>query len=112
MSSPSAGMTIFAKGHSTLGQAPFTRPATIGEPIELQSETVSPASDANPAFPTSTVYPADIILADVDGVVVVPRAQVMEVVELAKKGREVDARCLEDLKQGKGVAETFKKHRG
>ncbi|PWN24694.1 RraA-like protein [Jaminaea rosea] len=105
-------ITIFAKGHSTLGQSPFTRPATLGEPIEIRCDSNIPPSDADPAWPTMTVQPSDILLADVDGVVVVPRKQVAEVVELTKKGREVDARCLEDLKQGKGVAETFKKHRG
>lgn len=32
--------------------------------------------------------------------------------DLADKGREVDERCRQDLLQGKGVKETFKKHRG
>jgi hypothetical protein len=34
------------------------------------------------------------------------------VLNLATKGKEVDERCMKELLDGKGVAETFKKHRG
>lgn len=104
---------IFAKGHSTLGQSPFTRPAKLGEPLTFPVSPAEGANDSvNPSFPSMTVEPADLILADVDGVVVVPRSLVIQVIELAKKGREVDERCMKDLREGKGVTETFKKHRG
>lgn len=106
-------LQIFAKGHSTLGQSPFTRPAKLGEPLTFPASAAAVADDTvDPPFSSMTVEPSDLILADVDGVVVVPRALVIQVVELAKKGREVDERCMRDLKEGKGVAETFKKHRG
>ncbi|CAO1623552.1 unnamed protein product [Parajaminaea phylloscopi] len=115
-----AKMTVFAKGHSTLGQSPFTRPSKLGEAIIVGASpsSSSPSSDDpeeednNPTFPSLTVHPTDILLADVDGVVVVPRDQVLEAVGLAKKGREVDAKCMADLKKGRTVQETFKEHRG
>lgn len=109
-----ANMAIFARGHSTLGQSPFTRPSRLGEAVTIHTpHTPDGSSNArvDPPFPCLTVNSSDIVLADVDGVVIVPRSQVIEAVELAKKGREVDAKCLADLKKGRGVRETFKKHR-
>ncbi|CAO1628480.1 unnamed protein product [Jaminaea pallidilutea] len=100
-----AGMTVFSRGHSTLGQAGFTRPSKLGAELVLRTPSSS-------TFPDVVVHPADLILADVDGVVVVPRAEVLKVVELAEKGRQVDAKCLEDIKAGRSVADTFKEHRG
>jgi len=55
--------------------------------------------------------PGDILLADLDGVVVIPRGKVREVVELAERGKEVDERIAKDLKAGRGVAESFAKWR-
>lgn len=59
-----------------------------------------------------TVNPGDIVLADLDGVVVVPPALADQVVALAQKGREVDGKCMEDLRKGRGIKETFAEHRG
>jgi len=53
-----------------------------------------------------------VVVADLDGVVVVRPEAVEKVIELAEKGREVDERCRKDLMEGMGVKETFKKHRG
>jgi len=55
--------------------------------------------------------PGDILVADQDGVVVIPRGKVGEVVELAEKGKGVDERIAKDLKAGRGVAESFAKWR-
>ena len=64
-----------------------------------------------PAFPDTVVIPGDILVADLDGVIVIPRVKVREVVELAEKGKEVDERIAKDLKAGRGVAESFAKWR-
>ena len=51
-------------------------------------------------------------MADEDGVVVVPRSNMEEVLKLCIKGREVDGKCMQDLNAGRSVKETFAKHRG
>jgi len=63
-------------------------------------------------FPAVKIEPGDYILADEDGVVCVPADLLSRVLELAAKGREVDNKCMEDIRAGKGVQETFKTHRG
>lgn len=64
-----------------------------------------------PSFPATRVEPGDVVRGDVDGVVVCPQSLVEKVIELATKSREVDAKCRQDLEQGKGVKETFAKWR-
>lgn len=100
-----SGFPVFARGHSTLGQSPFTRPSAIDVPLEI-----TPQGDTD--FPAVVVNPGDYMVADEDGVVCVPAGMASEVVSLAEKGREVDLLCMEDIKAGKGVQDSFKKHRG
>ncbi|KAI0829797.1 RraA-like protein [Trametes gibbosa] len=102
-----ASFPVFARGHSTLGQSPFTRPSAVNVPL-----TISPPDAAEEDFPAVQVFPGDWMIADEDGVVCVPAALAKDVVALAVKGREVDERCMQDIKAGKGVQETFKRHRG
>ncbi|RPD57638.1 RraA-like protein [Lentinus tigrinus ALCF2SS1-7] len=102
-----ASFPVFARGHSTLGQSPFTRPSEVNIPVIIRSSDVSEED-----FPAVRVEPGDWVVADEDGVVCVPVTKAEDVISLAAKGREVDARCMEDIKAGKGVQETFKKHRG
>jgi regulator of RNase E activity RraA len=64
-----------------------------------------------PSFPDTIVMPGDILVADLDGVVVIPKGKVGEVVELAERGKAVDERIAKDLKAGRGVAESFAKWR-
>jgi regulator of RNase E activity RraA len=75
----------------------------------FRAETVN---EEQGRFPGVTVQPGDYVVADVDGVVCVPRELVEKVKEVAAAGRAVDARCLEDINAGKGVASSFKKWRG
>ncbi|CEH13487.1 Ribonuclease E inhibitor RraA/Dimethylmenaquinone methyltransferase [Ceraceosorus bombacis] len=103
-----AGFAVFARGHSTLGQSPFTRPSLLQSPITITDPTLPSTSP----FHQLVVHPDDLVLADLDGVVVVPPTLVEQVLELAQKGREVDEKCMKDLKEGKGVKETFAKWRG
>jgi regulator of RNase E activity RraA len=104
-----AGFPVFARGHSTLGQSPFVRPSAVNVTLVIQPQDIAAGPDA---FPAVTVEPGDWIVADEDGVVCVPKEMVDKVVEVATTGRDADARALEDIKAGKGVQASFKKHRG
>lgn len=96
-------LKVFALGTSTLGQTPFTRPSTLNEPISI----ALPHLD-DPLI----ITPGDVIMADENGVVCIPRELAEDVVVGAEKQRSVDALCEEDLRGGKGVKETFAARRG
>jgi len=59
-----------------------------------------------------TVNAGDIIVGDLNGVVVVPREKLAEVVQAAERAKPIEDACMEDLKAGKTIQETFAKHRG
>lgn len=98
---------VFSRGHSTLGQSSFTQPAAVNIPL-----TISPQGPGAESFPAVTIEPRDWIVADEDGVVCVPRSLESQVIELATKGRQVDALCMDDIRAGRGVQNSFKLHRG
>ncbi|KAL1670064.1 ribonuclease E inhibitor RraA/Dimethylmenaquinone methyltransferase [Schizophyllum commune] len=112
----SLGFPVFARGQSTLGQSPFTRPSEINVPLTISPiPNVAPPSNlkhSEDAFPAAVVSSGDWIVGDEDGVVVVAQSMEEEVIEKALKGGEVDAKCMEDIKAGKGVQASFKLHRG
>lgn len=97
---------VFARSHSTLGQSPFTRPSEVNISI-----TIHPHPSTS-TFPPVVVNPGDIIAADRDGVVCIPQELAEKVVELATRGKETDAKCMEDLKAGVSIQEAFRKWRG
>jgi len=101
---------VFARGRSTLGQSPFTRPSAVNVPLVIAPQ--GEQGQADDAFPPVKVEPGDWMVADEDGVVCVPRDLELQVVELAAKGRDVDSSCMEDIKAGKGIQAAFKNHRG
>ena len=98
---------VFARGQSTLGQSPFTRPAAVNVPI-----VIAPRGDGAAEFAAVRVEPGDWMVGDEDGVVCVPKDMVDRVVGLAEKGKAIDAKCLEDIRAGNGVQASFKLHRG
>ncbi|KAI0339808.1 RraA-like protein [Trametopsis cervina] len=105
-----ANFPVFARGHSTLGQSPFTRPSAVNVPVTISPEGVTPNSEG--AFPEAVLNPGDLVIADEDGVVFLAPSLAEQVLVLAEKGRVVDAKCMEDIRAGSGVQEAFKKHRG
>ncbi|KAG1865817.1 ribonuclease E inhibitor RraA/Dimethylmenaquinone methyltransferase [Suillus subalutaceus] len=104
-----ADFPVFARGHSTVGQSPFVRPSGVNVTLTIHPKD---AGDGPDAFAPVTVTPGDWIVADEDGVVCVPLDMVDKVVELAKKGQDIDAKCMADIKAGKGIQASFKEHRG
>lgn len=90
---------MFARSHSILPQNAFVRPSEIQVPITMSTSPV-------------VVHPGDIVVADLDGVVCVPSHLVDDIVTSCTKYVAIDDQCMEALKQGFGVKETFAKYRG
>lgn len=102
------GFPVFARGHSTLGQSPFTRPSEVNIPL-----IITPPGELDDSGSFSVrVNPGDWIIGDEDGVVCVPRDLESQVVELASRGRIVDEHCMGDIKAGFLIQDTFRKYRG
>ncbi|KAF5370585.1 hypothetical protein D9758_001825 [Tetrapyrgos nigripes] len=101
-----AEFPVFARGHSIVGQSPFTRPSAINVSLLIRD----PGEQVT--FPPTQVAPGDWIVADGDGVVCVPKELKTQVEELAIKLGQIDERCMEDIQAGKGVQASFLKHRG
>ncbi|WVQ99358.1 hypothetical protein IAU59_006491 [Kwoniella sp. CBS 9459] len=123
------GFPVFAQFHSTLGQRTFLRPSQYDVPLSIPLSTVISTTDSDETTASQQVQalsgsgtasdngetivnPGDIIIADLDGVVVVPQGRVGEVIQVAKEGRDVDENVRKDLELGKGVKETMAKWRG
>lgn len=102
-----AGFSVFARGTSNVGQAQFTRVAEVQVPVAVNVD-----SQQLGGLPVVTVSPGDLLVADENGVVCVPKALEKNVLKLASDGREADAGCLKDIQSGLGVAESFRRHRG
>jgi regulator of RNase E activity RraA len=110
-----AKFPVFARGHSTVGSSPFTRATNVQVPIQIEpihEPDAIRAEGLGKVFPGVTIRPGDWVVADVDGVVCIPRELMGRTKELAAEGRAIDAHCLEDIRAGKGVAEAFRKWRG
>lgn len=103
---------VFARGHSTLGQSPFTRPSAVQIPLTIHPRPNPGAESLTTPLDAVTVHPFDVVLADIDGVVVVRPEELERVLEIAEEGRVVDEKCKIDLRNGRGVKETFGEHRG
>lgn len=58
------------------------------------------------------VQAGDIIVADLDGVVCIPREQLDQVVVYCQKYTAIDNLCMEDILHGASVQETFRNRRG
>lgn len=110
-----ANFAVFARGHSTQGQSPFTRPSELQVPITISDPSTQDAKheDAvrNPKTPSVTVSPGDFVLADIDGVMIVPPSVAEDVISLAEKGRREDEKCMYDIKAGMPVKDAFAKNR-
>jgi len=102
------GFPVFARTHSTLGPGTFTRVRALNTTLTIHP--VCPTAD--PPFPSATVRPGDIVVADLDGVVVCPPELAPEVIKRAIPAREADEKVRADLLLGKGVSESMLKHRG
>jgi regulator of RNase E activity RraA len=56
------------------------------------------------------VYPGDLVVADLDGVVVVPGDKIEEVVEKALDVVDRESKTRDELKKGMGLYDVYKKY--
>lgn len=76
-------------------------PSEINVPVNLQS-----------GIQQSTINPLDYVIADLDGVVVLPADLAEQVLELVPKIVEADQMCAEAIQRGISVQEAFAVYRG
>ena len=87
------GLPVFALGTSTVGQGLSSKCQALNVPITISDVTVSPG---------------DIVVADPEnGVVVIPRGRLAEVLDLLPKSAAADERVMEAVKGGMAVSEAF-----
>jgi regulator of RNase E activity RraA len=91
---------VFARDVGTTAPAEVMRVAAINDSVRLNSED----QDA-------VVNPGDIIVADINGVVCIPKILAEQVVGLIPSQVEADEKVAADIKRGRSVAEAMKEHR-
>jgi regulator of RNase E activity RraA len=92
---------VYAKGKSCLGAKPFVKPVAVNVPLTFQhSEHYS-----------VTVNPGDWIVADRDGVVIVPATLITKVIEKCSVLANLDVQCAQYLMEGHSLKDTFAKYR-
>jgi len=90
-----AGFQIFGTGFWPVSSVGRWRPVHVGHPI---------------LFHGVEVRPGDLVLGDIDGVVVVPRPIVEEVLLAAEECFRAERSMKEELRAGKTMEEVFKKY--
>ncbi|ORZ34774.1 alkaline-phosphatase-like protein [Catenaria anguillulae PL171] len=91
-----AGLPAFAKGTSVQSANGRTRVAAVNVPVTLDGVSVRPG---------------DFVVADANGVVVVPQDQVLRVANMCKSLVEVDDKVKKDIEAGSSLQEAFKRWR-
>ncbi|GAA5872665.1 hypothetical protein JCM8547_003724 [Rhodosporidiobolus lusitaniae] len=93
---------LFSRDLGTTAGAELCFASKLNVPVPLQ----------DPSQPGVMVNPGDILVGDVNGLVSIPSQLLEEVVRILPELVETDQACLEDVKNGRPVAETFKERRG
>ncbi|KAF2629846.1 RraA-like protein [Macroventuria anomochaeta] len=91
---------LFAKGVGTTAGGPVCRPSEVDVPVKLNS-------DAYEAW----VNPGDYIIADIDGVVCLPKELAEDVLGVVESIVRADEKCAEGIREGRSVEDVFKEFR-
>lgn len=95
------GFHTYASGTSTLGAKPFARVVAVNQKLELGSLE----------YPV-VVSDGDVVFADVDGVVCFPPTLLSSVADMCKTLTDVDSKCMDDIRNGSSIRDSFARHRG
>ncbi len=90
------GFPLFARGVSVHGSSGYTVPVAVGEPINCGGVTVRQG---------------DVFLGDVNGVVVIPRERLQEVIDKMDELAEIEEKITEELEKGMTIGEAFARYR-
>lgn len=90
------GFPVFARGVSIHGSRGYNVPAAVGGPIQCGGVTVREG---------------DYILGDVNGVVVIPKERIGEILGMVEKIAEIEDKVTAELEKGATITEVFKKYR-
>ena len=91
-----------------LGFAAFSRSR---RPIDYRGRMRVIASGAAVTFEGVLIHPGDLVMADDDGVVVVPRSSEKQVLALARERASRESTVLRELLAGESLREVWDKHR-
>lgn len=94
------GFPVFAREAGTAPPHGLVKVVAVDVPVKVGSEDQD-----------MTVRPGDYLIGDLNGVVVVPKEAAGEVVALAEKQVEADARMMEEIRKGMSLVEASKAFR-
>ncbi|KAI5273149.1 RraA-like protein [Aureobasidium subglaciale] len=89
---------VFAQGTSALGSNTFTRASALNVPVQFTSPT-----QTRPL----TINPGDLILADLDGVVVLPVEHAEKCLEICEERFKIDEQTMAALRAGEPMGPTL-----
>jgi regulator of RNase E activity RraA len=79
------------------------RPSEVNVPVQLQSSIQENGV---------TISPGDFIVADLDGVVCLPKDLAEQVLSIIPAVVEADGKCAAGISKGRSVEDVFKEFRG
>lgn len=88
---------MFARDISTAPPYELVKVNDVNVPVKLQTEEQD-----------MTIHPGDFIIADINGVVVLPKELAVKVLPLMKKQVEADTKMAEEIKKGMPFSEASK----
>ncbi|THY64433.1 RraA-like protein [Aureobasidium pullulans] len=92
------GFPVFAQGTSALGSNTFTRASALNVPVQFTSPT---------QHRPLTINPGDLILADLDGVVVLPIEHAEKCLKICEERFEIDEKTMAALRAGEPMGPTL-----
>ncbi|CAG8468906.1 1603_t:CDS:2 [Funneliformis mosseae] len=97
----SDGLPVFARASTVLSSKAFTRPTALNIPLTLNGNHVPPIR----------IFPDDIILGDLDGVVCIPKNLLDQVLEICEQNTTMDKKLKDALCKGTSLTDAKKTYR-